>query len=529
MSSYFSLTFILFFLPLSVLAYSIVPQRARWAVLLGASYAFFWCLSRYLIAFIIASTASIYVCGLIMARLIKKRDAALAEAGADKSQVKKRCKRNKRGVLAAGVLFNLGVLISLKYLDFFVGGATSLLSLMGISVSATVPKIGVPIGISFYTLMAISYLVDVYQETVPADRHIGHVALYLSFFPQIMEGPICRYGQTAGDLHAGKPIKGKNVYEGSLRILFGLAKKIIVADRLNIFVKTVFSDYGSYDGGIVAFAAVLYTLQLYCDFSGTMDIAIGIGHIFNVNLPENFRQPFFSRTASEFWHRWHITLGTWFKSYVYYPVSLSKPCKRLTKTCRKKFGNRYGPLLASFVAMLCVWLGNGLWHGAGSQYLFFGMYYFVIIMAGSLIEPLAQLASQRFGIDRNCIAYRAFQIARTLVIVFVGELFFRADGFDAGMKMFTSILTNFSLDSFFQGAFLSLGLDMADFAVVAVMTVALLVIGILRERGHELSTELAQCHVFVKWGAWVGLLVATVMFGAYGVGYVPVDPMYAQF
>ena len=529
MNSYFSLLFAFAFLPLSILAYGTAPKKARWAVLLGASYLFFWFLSGALVAFIAASTASVYLCGLGMARMMAKRDELVKEAPKEKRRIKKECKRRMKLVLAAGVAVNIGMLVALKYLGFFSGTFSSLLALAGISVPTVVTSIGVPIGISFYTLMAVSYLVDVYRETVQADRNIARIALFLSFFPQIMEGPICRYGQTAQSLFAGEPLKRENLYAGSLRILYGVAKKVVVADRLNAFIKPVFDNYASYDGGVIALAAVLYTFQLYCDFSGTMDVAIGIARIFNVELPENFRQPFFSRTASEFWKRWHITLGTWFKDYVYYPVSLSKPCKALTSSARKKLGNRYGPLLASSVALLAVWVGNGLWHGAGSQYLFFGLYYFVMIMAGGLIEPVSQSWAAKLGIDRNCAAYRAFQIARTLVVIFVGELFFRANGLQAGLGMFSIMVGNFTLDSFLQGRIFSMGLDLPDFAIVVVSLLGVLAVGLAKERGKDPLGSICSRSALPRWSVWIALALFIVVFGAYGRGYTPVDPMYAQF
>lgn len=306
-------------------------------------------------------------------------------------------------------------------------------------------------------------------------------------------------------------------------------QEIIVADRLNALVKLVFDNYGCYDGGIIALGAILYTLQLYCDFSGTMDLALGMGRIFGVTLPENFRQPFFSRTAGGFWNRWHITLGTWLRDYVYYPVSLSKPAKSLTKHARKKLGNRYGPLLASSLALICVWLGNGLWHGAGSQYLFFGIYYFVLIVAGSLIEPSAARLAEKLGVSREAWGYRAFQIARTLVIIVVGELFFRANGLHAGFDMFGIMVSQFSLESFADGTVLKLGMDAKDFAVVGVSVVVLLVVGLLRERGVDIVGKIGAQKLPVRWIVWYAVFLVLLIFGAYGAAYTPVDPMYAQF
>ncbi|MDO5118266.1 MAG: MBOAT family protein, partial [Eggerthellaceae bacterium] len=274
MNSYFSLAFNLILLPCTIIVYCLAPRKARFAVLLAASYVFFWCLSGALIAFILISTAVVYACGRQMAFYLRVRDDLLAEASSGKRQIKKDCKCHMRNVLIIGAILNFGMLIVLKYLGFFSAAAGSLFSLIGFEVPEIAATIGVPIGISFYTLMAVSYLVDVYRETVEADFNIGHVALFLAFFPQIMEGPICRYGQTAKALVAGDPVKLGNIYRGVLRILYGMAKKIVVADRLNAFVDHVFSDYTSFDGGIIALAAILYTIELYCDFSGTMDIAV---------------------------------------------------------------------------------------------------------------------------------------------------------------------------------------------------------------------------------------------------------------
>ena len=262
--SYFSILYIIAFLPIVLVAYQVVAQRLRWAVLLVASYAFFWAISSKLIVFILISTVSVYLAGRKMGALFSERDALIAQDKTRKKELKKLYQKKARLVCGLGVGFNLLLLACLKYLVFFGEVAGSLLALFGLNVPVAVPYIGVPIGISFYTLMAASYLFDIYRGTIAPDTNLGRIALFLSFFPQIMEGPICRYGQTAEQLWAGTPINKDNLYRGSVRILWGFAKKMIVADRLNMVVKPIFADYTSYDGGVVAAAAVLYTLQLYC-------------------------------------------------------------------------------------------------------------------------------------------------------------------------------------------------------------------------------------------------------------------------
>jgi alginate O-acetyltransferase complex protein AlgI len=529
MSSYFTSVFLILFLPAVVVAYAIAPKRARWLVLLLASYAFVWSISQWLIVFLLATTAITFGTGLALNGLLERRDAQLEQAPSSKRAVRQACKHRMKLVLAAGIIVDFGILVTLKYLGFFGGITSSLFNLLGIQATLIAPKIGITIGISFYTLMAVSYLIDVYRETTKADTNLGRIALFLSFFPHIMEGPICRYSQTAERLWTGQNVTRDNLYYGMLRIAIGFAKKFIIADRLNLFVKPVFDNYAGYDGGIIALAAVLYTVQLYCDFSGCMDVAIGTARIFNVSLPENFRQPFFSKTASEFWQRWHITLGTWFKDYVYYPVSLSNPVKKLTSRARKRFGNRYGPLLTSSIALFCVWLGNGLWHGAGSQYLFFGMYYFALILAGGFVEPNAQALASRFHINRESIPYQAFRIARTLVIIFIGEMFFRASSFHDGIAMFQKLATSFSLDSLASSAVVGVGMDIYDFAIVAIFAAIVLICDILAERGANVVDATANRNAPVRWTACILLVFSVIVFGAYGYGYAPVDPMYAQY
>ena len=530
-ASYFSVVYLVAFLPAVVIVYSLVPQRVRWVVLLCASYVFFWLISSKLIVFILLSTLSVYGTGRWLASVIAARDAEVKAAErSERKAIKARYLRKLRGIAALGIGFNFALLIALKYLVFFAEVASSLLALCGVTVSAAVPSIGVPIGISFYTMMAASYLFDIYRGTITADKHLGRVALFLAFFPDIMEGPMCRYDQIAADLYAGAPVRKDDLYAGSVRILFGVAKKMIVADRLNLFVKPVFADYSNYDGGVIALAAIFYTIQLYCDFSGAMDVVIGSAKIFGVKLPENFNHPFFSRTASEFWQRWHITLGAWLRDYVFYPVSLSAPVKSLTKAARARLGGRAGSLLVGAIPLFCVWIINGLWHGAGSQYIFFGMYYFVLILLGGFIDPLGQKIAETFGYSRTSKPYIAFQLVRTLIVIFVGELFFRAEGLDAGLAMFSQMTMDFTLDSFTNGTVLSIGMDACDYLAVAVSVVVLLVIALIEEfRGVRISEWLCSRNLALRWVALYVLIVLIVVFGSYGVGTAPLDPIYAQF
>lgn len=328
LSSYFSVQYLVLLLPATVGLYAVLPQKPRRVVLLLASYLFFWAISGKLIAYLLFSTLSVHHIGLWLEGIQAERDRCLAAAPKEERKaVRGRFQRQLTGIVAFGVVLHLGLLLLVKYTPFFATNLNHLFQLLGLSLTVNIPSFAMPIGISFYTLQAMSYCFDVYRGKIPADRNLFRLALFMSFFPQIMEGPICRYGDTAHQLWAVPPIRWENFLFGVQRILFGLMKKVVVADRLNLFIRQVFSGYAEYDGFVIAVAVVCYTIQLYMDFSGTMDLVMGSGQIFGVTLPENFRRPFFSRNIGEFWRRWHVTLGTWFKDYVFYPVSMAKPMK----------------------------------------------------------------------------------------------------------------------------------------------------------------------------------------------------------
>lgn len=530
MTSYFSVMFLVFFLPICLIIYMIFPQKFRKYWLLIASWGFFWMISGKLLLVLILSCFSMHYFGLWLGRLHEKRDLALKEA--DKTQrkeIRRRFQSTGKKILLLAVVVHIGTLLLFKYLSFFTGNINSLLSLVHIPLQILVPQYAIPIGISFFTLQALSYIFDVERETVQPDENPFRLALFLSFFPQIVEGPICRYSQTADSLWNVGKIEFDQLVLGGQRILYGLMKKVVVADRLNPLIKQVFDHYGEYQGDVVAFAAVCYTVQLYMDFSGTMDAVIGVAQIFGVTLPENFRHPFFSRTISEFWQRWHITLGTWFKDYIFYPVTMSRKMKNLTSSARKKLGNHFGPLVAGSIALFCVWICNGLWHGSGWNYIFFGMYHFVLILTGNIISPAVKWTNQKLHIHSEQFWYRFLQILRSCVLVVIGEMFFRANGLKNGLSMFGRMVTDFRFFSMNSKLLADLGVDAADLVIVAVTLCIVFTVSLIGERGVDIRLGLKKRNRVIRWAIFYALILYIIIFGAYGPGYVPVDPIYANF
>ncbi len=530
MTSYFSIAFLVIFLPVCLILYSLLPQKLRKYFLLAASYGFFWLVSGKLVIYLLLTTLSIHYFGLWLDRIHRARNEAVKGVEkAERKEIKKRFLKQSRWVLAFAIVLHIGVLLTLKYSPFFTTNLNAVFTMLKLPLQLQVPSYLMPIGISFFTLQAVSYLIDVYRETIPADDNIFRLGLFMSFFPQIVEGPICRYDQTAQQLWEVKGIEYHNLSLGLQRVAFGLMKKLVIADRLNPLVKEVFANYADYEGGVIALASLCYTIQLYMDFSGTMDAVMGIGQIFGVSMPENFKRPFFSKTISEFWMRWHISLGAWFKDYIFYPVTMSKPMKKLTTAARKKLGNHFGPLLAGAVALFLVWLCNGLWHGAGWNYIFFGMYHFGFILLGNIVAPAVKWLHRKCHINPEWFGYRVFQIIRTGILVVIGEMFFHASTLQAGFAMLRQMVTNFRFATLNGDLLKQMGVDWKDMGIVLVTILIIFAISVWNEKGVIVREALAKKPVVVRWAVLYALILFIVIFGAYGAGYIPVDPIYANF
>ena len=336
-------------------------------------------------------------------------------------------------------------------------------------------------------------------------------------------------------------VKAANVFKGSYRIIWGLFKKMIIADRLAVLVDKVYVGYESYSGAVIVAAAISYTIQLYMEFSGCMDMVIGSAGLFGIHLPENFSQPFFAKTCTDFWKRWHITLGVWFKNYIFYPVSISKTARKWNKFTRKHFKGDFGKYMARMgiaaMALFPVWISNGLWHGPKWSYIFYGLYYFGLIFMGLALEPVRDRILAVLHIDPECMFYKAFQTVKMLIIIFTGEMFFRGDGFRQGFHMFKSIFQGFTTETFKDGTLLTLGLDQNDFRIIIIGCMIVFFADLIKEYWPK-ETKMCQkqwiCTVekaFVpgKWVICYGLVMAILIFGAYGEGYQMIDLIYAGF
>lgn len=533
LSSFTSFQSVIYLLPIFIFLYAITPKKVKKYYLLVASYVFYFLVNGGMLIYLLVSTFLMHYFAIWIERLqLQMKEALAVTEKENKKAVKKKYVLRQRGVLVLAVLLHIGALVVLKYTGFFVTNINRIIDATGSNNFLAIPNFLVPIGISFFSLQALSYILDVYRGITKADDNILRLALFLGYFPQIIEGPICRYNQTAQQLWDAKPINSENFTFGTQRILFGMIKKIVIADRLNSLVGVIFAEYASLDGGVILIGAILYTVQLYMDFSGIMDIVLGLSQIVGVSMPENFERPFFSKTISEFWKRWHITLGTWFRDYIFYPVTTSGNMKKLTAAARKKLGNHYGPLIAGSIALFSVWICNGLWHGADWNYIFFGMYHFVLILLGNLIVPIVRVVNKKLKINPENFFYKAMQVLRTSILVVFGELFFRADGLMNGFRMFGKIFSDLTFSTMNGDLFAKGGIDYLDFIIIGITLLGVFVVSILNEKNisvRELQTRPKKGALVLEWSVIFVLIMFLVIFGAYGVGYAEVHPMYAQF
>lgn len=514
--AYHTELYLFVFLPLVVLVYHFSSQKMRRAVLILAGYMFFWSFSQWLVGYLIAVSGLVYGAGRWMEQLKetgKTRSKGLPSK--ERSAVKKQYKAKEKRVLIAGIVILLGILAYLKYCNFFIQNINRIFAASGSGFHLNPQNLLIPIGISFYTLEAIGYMADVYWGRIKAEHNFGKVALFLGFFPQIMEGPISSWNDTADALWECRPVRSENLTKGIIRIAWGLFKKIVVADRLSVLVAAIYDDYTSYHGVMIVVVAIAYTLQLYMEFSGCMDIVIGSGNLFGVDLPENFRQPFFAGNASEFWRRWHITLGTWMKDYIFYPMSLSKKMNKFGKWGKKHFGNTFGRTLPICFANIVIFFIVGIWHGAAWKYIAYGLYNGFIIAISNLLEPVYKKLLSKFHINATSRGWTLWQIIRTFILVNIGWYFDMADSVSQALCMIRWSIQGFSLSQF-NSSLLDLGIEARDYIIIIAGCIIVFIISVLKEKGIAIRESIAAKPLAVRWAAYYALIAVILIFGYIG-------------
>ena len=473
----------LLFAAVSVAVYYALPRRARPVWLLIGSLFFYLCADLRYIVFLLLSAASCFFAGRALP-----------------------ASPRKKRLLALTLVLNLGLMAVLKLLPYSWDLAGRLLGL-----ELGTLRFLYPLGISFYTLSAAGYVIDVYRGGQAPEQRFWRFLLFLSFFPVIVQGPISRYGQLAPQLEEPHALSARNLSFGAQLMLWGYFKKLVIADRAAIAVDLVYGSPGAYSGLIVPLCTVLYCFQLYADFSGCVDIMRGVSRMLGIELVENFRRPYFAASVAELWRRWHISLGTWLRDYLYLPLG----------------GSRRGRLVKAR-NLLIVFLVSALWHGAGVSYLFWGLLQALYQIVGEATRPGRDRLWRRLGAKAPPRLLR--QLGCFLLFVFSVH-FFRAPGLPAGLRMAAAALHGPGLSVFSDGSLLQLGLDAPDLLVLGLSLALLLLVSLWQERhdGVLLRERLAALPLPLRWSVWLIGLLAVLIFGVYGPGYSRAQFIYMGF
>ena len=506
MMAYNTHAYFIYFLPLVMIAYQLIPKKYRWGVLLVASTVFFTLISKFLILWAVLATLITGCAGIRMETILSRK----AENKKEKNANKKKAAR----VLFFAIFAVAAILLVLKYSDFVVPSA---------------PHFMVPIGISFYTLQAIGYLLDVYWKHIEAEKNPAKLMLFMIFFPTLMEGPIMRWDDVKEQLYQGEAITGENLWQGFLRISYGMFKRLMISDRMNTMVVAFYDEGKSFSGVMVFLGAVITTIQLYLEFSGTIDIVIGSARIFGIRLPENFRQPFYAKSAAEFWRRWHITLGVWFKNYIFYPVTTSKLVKKWNKFGRKKCGKYITNVVTSAMALFPVWMLNGFWHGPRWPYILYGVYYFIILLLEVMMEPVGKFLRKIVHMKDDGRAAATIHMLRTWIIIFLGEMLFRVNAPGQFRDLMVSMFRHPLLGGLQHGSMMELGLKTSDLIVVVIGIVITILVDMASEKNPNFFENTISYPKYQRVAIAYLLVMVIAIFGAYGTGYDPVALIYAGF
>lgn len=541
-TSYEFLGFLLILFPL----YYLIPKKGQWMLLLGASYFFYFMAGAYCLLYILVTTVTVYLLGRRMEDLREEQGSYLREHKAELGKEEKKAyksgiKRRQWRALLLGLFVNLGILAVVKYTNFAIYNVNMALHFFGGEKQFDFLDIALPMGISFYTFQALGYLIDVYRGTVKAERNPFRFALFVSFFPQLVQGPISRFQDLGKTLYAEHSFDGKTVSFGLQRILWGFFKKLVIADRMLVGVNEIIKNPESYGGAFVFAGMMFYALELYADFTGGIDITIGAAQVLGITVTENFNRPYFSKSIKEYWRRWHITMGTWFTDYIFYPVSVCKPMLKFSKFSREHFGEVIGKRMPVYLSSFAVWLATGIWHGASWNFVVWGLGNWAVIMISQEFAPLYRKfhekingrinrnreADRQFALENNGF-YRLFQILRTLLLMSCLRSFDCYRDVPLTFRMFGSLFTDGNWHVLWDGSLLGLGLSALDYGILAAGMVLLVSVSLMQRRG-SVRERIAEKPYPVRFAVWFGLFLTVLLMGAYGVGYDASQFIYNQF
>lgn len=497
-----SYDFMLFF-PIVIFIYFIIPKKIRYIWLLFSSYYFYMGWNPKYAILIAISTIITYLSGILLNKLNNSTPPPLLHL-------------RKQWVVAGSFITNIGILIFFKYFDFILQNLNSILNVFGITAINKPFDIILPVGISFYTFQALSYTMDVYQGKIAAEKNFFRYALFVSFFPQLVAGPIERSKNLLKQIDNIENLhlwNYENITHGIILMLYGLFQKMVIADRVSIIVDNVYDSFWLYGSIELIFATILFAVQVYCDFSSYSLIAMGAAKVMGFELMENFNTPYFSRSIKEFWRRWHISLSTWFRDYLFIPLGGSR-CSKI---------RRYRNLMITFLV-------SGLWHGANWSFIVWGGLHGIYQIIGDLIKPIKNHFNNFFHVKTESFSYKFGQALITFVLVDFAWIFFRMDSFKNSIKFIQFMVIKWNPWVLFNQTLYTLGLNQKEMHILLIALCVLFLIDLIRYK-HNLLLDIyldTQC-LWFKWGSIFFLFFSIIIFGIYGPEFDAKQFIYFQF
>ncbi|MSU74632.1 MBOAT family protein [Candidatus Kaiserbacteria bacterium] len=481
--TFISIAFVVFFISI-VPAYYLCPSRFRWVLLLLAScyfYAAFVPKYIFILFFII-------IVDFFFALWMERTRGVM-----------------KQGLFITSLVITIGVLFVFKYFNFFNDNIGALAHALGWNYSIGALSFILPLGLSFHTFQSLSYLIEVYRGKYPAERHLGIYALYVMFFPQLVAGPIERPSHLIPQFKKIISFEKERIFSGLRLMMWGFFKKLVIADRLALSVTYIYANLAQVGGPSILFVLVVFTFQLYADFSGYSDIARGSSRVLGIDLVRNFDQPFFSRSIAEFWRRWHISLSSWFRDYLYYPL--------VCATRRKSVTWIYMSIIITFLVM-------GLWHGAAWTYVIMGTLFGLYIVLGFITKPLREKMVRWSGLDRAPHLHVALQVLITFLIVSFTFAFFRSPDVPTVLTLLKQLCVGWHLsleqftEAYFIHPFSQLGMRRIDL-LLSFIFISILLFVEKMEKDKHLGTFLKTKSLFLKTVLYSTVFLALLMFASF--------------
>ena len=466
--------------------------RFQWVFLLATSLYFYFLMADLpALGLILATATDVWAAGLALDHIEESGKAARkgTRDRAERKAIKARTTRRKRIALALALIVPVALLGYFKY-------ANVVLFNLNLAESPYSLKILLPLGISFYTFQSLGYLIDSYNAKYPPERSLPRFILFVTWFPQLIQGPIGRYDHLAAQLTTPRRVDLHGMRRGLIRFGYGTFKKLAIANVLAANIDIIFHHISpTMPGSIILYGVLAYSIQMYADFSGGIDMVEGISELFGVEMDPNFQQPYLSTSLADFWRRWHMSLGVWMRGYVFYPLALTRPSQQLGKWAKAHLGNQIGRTLPACVANIIVFVLVGLWHGAELHYLAWGLYNGVIIALSDLLAPAFAQLAERTGVNRETLAFRIFAIVRTFVVVNIGRFFDRTYSVADSITCIKNVLFNFNAQQY-QDAFATYGLTWGEVLgiplVVILSCVAICIVSLQAERGADVRERFCQ-------------------------------------